>query len=796
MLLATITEQRSLVTELAGAPTGWGRIFGLFAVALLVYIIVWLYRREARAGAGWRLRLFLAGLRCAVLALLIVVWLEPVRVEYVSRAIPATTAVLVDLSASMAITDASAGAAWDTEQSRAARVERLLTDREFEWLRRLRERNEVALYAFGDRAERLPATGALTGGEGEPPDEMEPEGPTFAERLGDATRPRTDVGQALDRLLDDLGDAPLAGIVLITDGEVNSGMGLDDLAAYAERLDTAFYPIGVGDAIEPPNVRISQFVAPGSAALGDPIEMRVEVAATGFDDTSATLMITRQRIGEGDEEWPEERVFSQEMDLSADRPTLEARFEAPAAEAGEFLYRARLAPVEGEAIDSDNLRQAPVVVLDESVRVLIVAGRPTFAYRYLTRLLERDPSIDVSCWLQSADRTAIRDGDTVITELPQRDALLAYDAVILLDPNPADLDSGWAISLRRLVDELGGGLLYQAGPQFSPQFLRDPRLEDVITMMPAQPDTEPTGLARQGAYLTQTIALTPGREAAGHPLTRFHPDAATNAAIWGALPGVYWVAPVLREKPLASVALRVGRDDGPVAMATQPFGAGRVVFQAFPDVWRWRAVAEARYDQFWIQTVRYLAFARRQGQSRRGALTLERETIQVGDYVRVEAQVLDERFSPWLAGAVEAVIAAPDGRPRRVTLEAQPDRPGWFAARFVVDWVGPATIRVPLPGDDPEAALTRHVQSLRSDLELRALRLREAELKALAEATGGVYMNLSEAARAPELISNATMTPPPTRGPEEALWDEPWLLGAVFGLLALEWTLRRRSHLL
>ncbi|MCA9242945.1 MAG: hypothetical protein KDA32_03235 [Phycisphaerales bacterium] len=798
-----MTEQRSLITELAGAPTGWGRILGLFVIALLVYVIIWLYRREARAGASAGLRLFLAALRCAVLALLVVVWLEPVQVEYITRTIPATTIVLVDQSTSMAITDASAGEAWDTEQSRAARVRRLLTDRDYTWLRRMRERNQLAIYGFGERSERLPpAPGMMAPVTPTPEKQAAPvnattpdSGVTLVGALAEATRPRTDVGKALDQVLDDLGDTPLAGVVLITDGEVNAGMSLGDVAAYADRLDTAFYPVGIGDTVEPPNVRIAQFVAPGSGALGDPIEMRVEVAATGFERTSATLMITRQRLREGGEEGPEERVYSEELELSSDRPIAEARFEAPADEAGEYLFRARLAPVDGEAIESDNLRQAPVVVLDESVRVLIVAGRPNFSYRYVTRLLERDPSINVSCWLQSADRTAIRDGDTVITELPQRDDLLQYDAILLLDPNPADLDSGWAINVRRLVDELGGGLLYQAGPQFSSQFLRDPRLEDIISMLPAQPDTESTGATRS-AFLTDAMSLVPGRDGAAHPLTQLNADPQLNAAMWAALPGVYWLAPVLREKPLASVPLRVGREDGPVALATQPFGAGRVVFEAFPDVWRWRSVAEARYNSFWIQTVRYLSYARRQGQSRRGVLSIERDTLQVGEFVRVEAQVLDERFSPWVADSVDALIEAADGPERRVTLEAQPERPGWFAARFVVDWVGPATIRVPLPGSDDHAALVKHVQSLRSDLELRALRLRETDLKALADATGGTYVGFADAGRLPDLIADATQTPPPTRGPENALWDEPWLLLSVFGLLAVEWTIRRRSHLL
>ena len=80
-------------------------------------------------------------------------------------------------------------------------------------------------------------------------------------------------------------------------------------------------------------------------------------------------------------------------------------------------------------------------MLEDQLRVLLVAGRPSYDYRHLTRLLERDRTIELSCWLQSADAHAVRDGNKTLVALPREPAeVFAYDALILLDPDPDELD--------------------------------------------------------------------------------------------------------------------------------------------------------------------------------------------------------------------------------------------------------------------------------------------------------------------------------------------------------------------
>lgn len=810
--LAAITVTQQQLFELAGLPGGWLRLLGVLVLAGLCALVIWLYRREARAGAPLRLRLFLAGLRVAALVVLAAIWLEPVIQTYTRQTVRASVAVLVDASLSMCVADQGAPAGFGGESTRIARVVRLLSDQEHQWLRRLAAKNELKLYSFGARARAVQSP--LTGADGEaaplPPDADTASLPAAFETLRRARDDATDLGEALTTVLSEAGESPLAGIVILTDGGVNRGLACDDVAEYVRRYNTPIFTVGVGHPEEPPNLRIAALGAPLTTPLGDPLEIKVQAAANGVEHVRARLELVAQRLGNAASS-AERVVATREVELGADKTLVDEAFIIQADQAGDFLYSARVSPLDGEAVTIDNTRQAALQVLDERLRVLLISGRPSRDYAFVCALLERDKSVNLSVWLQSADHGALRDGDEPIVELPRKpEELLAYDVIVLMDPDPRELDSGWAVQVRRLVDEFGGGLLLQAGPHYTSRLLGDERLADLIAMLPVAPDPDAeVRLTAQGAYRTSATPLEAPLEALNHPLLAFTPDAQTNGAIWRALPGAWWYLPVLREKPLAAVLLRHGsraqanQFGQPILLAAQPVGAGRTAFLALDSTWRWRATAESHFNRFWIQTLRYLSQARRQVATRRGTIVLDRNQISVGEYVKVEARVLDERFMPWFASDIPLEITNPDGSTLALRLVAVPEREGWFSGRFSPDSAGSLTLRVPLPtataagpaGADDEA-LVKHMLVQMPDRELRSLRQRVEDLERLAHRTEGRYWPIEQAGGLPDLIADATIERPPVRGPSRALWDNGVVLSLLAVLLGTEWLLRRRNHLL
>src|SRR5262249_14472373 len=107
-----------------------------------------------------------------------------------------------------------------------------------------------------------------------------------------------------------------------------------------------------------------------------------------------------------------------------------------------------------------------------------------------------------------------------------------------------------------------------------------------------------------------------------HPIFRFSPDEGENAAIWQKLRPMYWWSAGYRTKPVAEVLAvhakekAEGKGKRPEedrhALVVQQFvGAGRSMFFGFDETWRWRfREDELRFNQFWIQTVRYLSRSR------------------------------------------------------------------------------------------------------------------------------------------------------------------------------------------
>jgi hypothetical protein len=275
-----------------------------------------------------------------------------------------------------------------------------------------------------------------------------------------------------------------------------------------------------------------------------------------------------------------------------------------------------------------------------------------------------------------------------------------------------------------------------------------------------------------------------------------------NRAVWESLSGAWWYLPVLREKPLAAILLRGAGPTGsaaggaaPLLMTAQPFGAGRTLYLGFDGTWRWRATAERYFNRFWVQVVRYLSQARRQGVSRRGTIVLDRESYDVGQFGRVEARVLDSSFAPWQEPEIDGEVEAADGTRESIRLTSIPGREGWFSGRATFEQDGPAIVRIPLPGGARNEELVKHAQVQRPDVEMRTLRMRVEELSRLAQQTDGKYLPIAQARALPGEIRDASQSKT-ERGPRHALWDRTWVLGLIVGLLGVEWFVRRRNHLL
>jgi hypothetical protein len=206
------------------------------------------------------------------------------------------------------------------------------------------------------------------------------------------------------------------------------------------------------------------------------------------------------------------------------------------------------------------------------------------------------------------------------------------------------------------------------------------------------------------------------------------------------------------------------------------------------------------YDQFWVQTVRYLTEGRLLGDKRR-FLQTDREAYDLGDAVRVSAYLSDESFKPLEAEEEKAVIEDPAGGTIDLTLAKDPSAPGWFRGAFAPRVLGRHKIRLATPnegglgGAKPPAPLEKTLNVEAPAVEFESPRLDEDSLKELARLTGGSYTPLAEIAALPRRIPDRRQTVVTTDEPIP-LWDNGFVMSVIAGLLAIEWILRKVNRLL
>jgi len=697
----------------------------------------------------------------------------------------------------------------DAPVARSALCARVLSRDGSSFLTQLAKRNRVRVIAFAEsprelatlqaaREQDYPAADGAGGGV-----DTALVAPSETARLDlqlDANGAVTDLGRAVRESVEALGSAPIAGVVVVSDGGINRGDSMDQIARYARRRKIALHVVGVGDPAPPRNIRVAELIVPDNVFAEDPFAVVTQIAHQRMSGRSINVqLIERRADGGGGERVVGDKTIVIGPDGSVEPVTFRHRQSA----VGRYVYKVNVPVVDVESIADDNSKQVTVNVVDNKLRVLLVSGAPSWEYRYLSRLLQRDETFELSCWLQSADTQAVRDGNVIIDHLPgTAEELFAYDAVVLLDPDPIELTAEWCALASRLVKDQGGGLLYAAARLNTPSFVHDPAVGALINLMPVTFDPDADLLLNElGHYQQQGSPIIVPPTAAGHPVMKL-PATGADGLTWSTTARVYWYYPVLREKPVATVLMRHGDPrmqnsyGGHVLLATQYVGAGRTAYLGFDGTWRWRQYGDALFNKFWVQLIRYLVEGKLAGGNRRGMVLTQRDTYQLGDAVNVTVRLLDRSFQPSDVESVEAAYRI-EGDAGRLMLSRIADRPGWYEGRFVPPRTGSCEIVVQIPDGEPGSDRTRkEIQVVRPDLEIQEPQMNRDGLVMLAEQSfGGRYYDVDQAATLPGHIADRHESTT-IRSRPEPLWDNGWVLSMLVVLLGLEWALRKVFRLL
>lgn len=807
-----------LQLELSNFPTGGLGMLVLMGCVLAVLAIAFLYRRDGKNLTTGQ-RIVLATLRSLAVLAAIALLLEPNIVAIKRETRPGHTLLLVDTSQSMTHRDAwrrdsvqalasgwrAIGVADPAAVTRLDLAKALLANGDGEVVRKLAAKNDVQLYGFAGSLEQLPLL---------PPPEPR-KGPDGRPLPGDrlprldlaqlkAEGRATNLGGALRTALDRSRASEIAAVVFVTDGRRTAGPQAAEIVRLLnQRKIPHTFVLGVGDPAQTQAMTLARFESPEKVFQRDPFAMKATVAQQGYDPMSVTLRLVRV-----DEKGAESVVATQQVQIGGERAETVVEWKDVAIDApGRYMFRTELQPPEGEAPVAElHTKIAPVEVLGERLRLLLLAGGPSHEFQTLRNLLIRDKTIDVSCWLESADPKFPQDGDenVRIDALPEeRQQFDPYDVVVLVDPDQSKLTARFCQSLAQHVVESGCGLWWVAGEKYSLDAMRaQATTRPLAELLPIVPDIEyaerkiigfGNAFPRPWPY-----ALAPeGEEGLGAKLTRIAESKDESRLLWSRLPGHHFWFPVQRAKPVAIVIAentnpefkRGGR--GMPMIAVQNVGAGRVIFDATDETYRWRSIYEEAYNRFWVNGIRYLFEGRRQAGNSRLRLLASDEKIELGDTIEISADVKDEALQPFVAEAF-AVVVERDGQGSETQQLAPVEgAPGFYALRLRPSQIGSFRVRpAQKVGKNVEAAF----QVTPASIE-RQGPMDRAELAAIATAVGGEMFDspaqlLTALDRIPSRSATDTFRTP------HAIWDGWPTIVFLLVVLSLEWLLRKRFNLL
>lgn len=785
-----------------GAVPAWLLLLGLLLLAAGVVAVYW---RDAKA-ATLRMRVSLAALRAAQIALL-VIFLSNVTLSVDGTELPVVV-VLIDRSASMKLDDhysakpvaeAAQTLLKETGTERPSRLnlaKALLTREEGRFLKELQRYHRLHIYEFASESRRFDKGEFLSA------DEVDAVLPRLKRDLqpdGESTNHRA----AIKRILDDFSGSPPAAIVLLSDGITTSGPNdrLSDAAGAAERQNVAVFAVALGSTDPARDVQLTGLLAPDVAFLSDPVTFTADLRVFGVDEKRITLRLRRKGRAEV--------LASRSIRTPPPGKTTRVELLYTPTEEGEFEYVLEAVPVPRETNTANNRQTARLAVRRETLKVLLADSVPRYEFRYLKHLLEREKTITVHTILQEADLEYAAEDESARAlkgRFPiDRKRLQEYDAVILGDVDVSVVPREVLENIGAFVRN-GGSLILIAGTSYNPTTYRNTPLEKLLPFELDSVVAPPDDADIDVGYLP--VLTGAGR---GNPAFQLARTGGSNESVWQDLPKFYWLLEIHEPKPGAQVFLKhptrqtraSGRDNRrrplPVVLMHR-VGAGKVLFHATDETWRWRElVGDLYFGRYWVQTLRALSRSKLAGQSREAELESDRSEYVQGQTVRLSLRFFDEKTAPADDDGATVVVERDGTAIGRVTLRRVPHLPSAFSGELTsVEFARlpegryRAWVATPaFPRGTPSTAFT----VIPPQRELQARGLDQRELKAIAEATHGEYVTLERAASLPSRLPAGT--PTPLNDPQSIpLWNR-WELMLLFALfLTCEWLLRKRLRLI
>ena len=797
-----------------GAGLVWGAPTWVYWVVtgLAISAVVGLMFGWRRLAARPRIRFGAIALRVTAYAALLGCLLEP----SCSSMKPETGAnvflVVADNSQSLQIRDAG-GASSRADQLRS------LLDVQQGWLESLERDFNLRRYQFDTRLKAVTDFSGLT-----------------FQGVGSS------LGNALQTVSDRYRDRPVAGILLLTDGNATDLIPNPEATVQLPPV----YPVLIGREAPSRDISVARVSVSQTNFEAAPVTLTAQIEAHGYDDEPIVVQLLDENG----------QIISEQTQTPISDPVRRGepritRFQLQPDNSGISFYRVRAqattqralstettdgaepAPPDSDQQEATQENNSRLAIVDRGggpYRILYVAGRTNWEFKFLRRASRRETEVQLVALIRIAkqepkfefrsrrgestnplfrgfgndkDETVEQYDEPVMLRLGTRDAeelrggfpktpeeLYAYHAVILDDLEAAFFTQDQMLLLQSFVSDRGGGFLMLGGYDSFVEgaYHRTPVGELLPVYLNRQPASAPEQRFR--------LALT--REGWLQPWVRVRDNEPDEKVRLAEMPDFATVNRVQGIKPGASVLATVTQSDGTSrpALVTQRFGRGRVSALLIGDMWRWAMerkdpTEESDLEKAWRQMLRWLVA----DVGQRIELETRKKTEDPHQGVELTVRVRDETFLPMDNASVKVRITGPDSEPLLLTAEASDEQPGVYRLTHVPREPGAYRAQVTVAATDQRRVGQREAGWTAEPApdELRSLTPNRRLLESLGTDTGGEMVAAENLAAFVDSLQRREA--PVQRRHIDPIWNHWLVLLLAIGCLTGEWGLRRWTGL-
>ncbi|HET6249003.1 MAG TPA: hypothetical protein VFE47_15000, partial [Tepidisphaeraceae bacterium] len=469
------------------------------------------------------------------------------------------------------------------------------------------------------------------------------------------TTPDGDESKLTEGIVRAIGGMPVRAVVLFSDGRQVGGD--PTIVSGLTPLGVPVFTVSAAAAEPPRDVSFASVSVPSSVFAGQSIRVKAELRHNGFDDVPLQLHCTvgneqQVRTITLRDNKPATAEFTFRMSAEGEQKvhlefpalTIDAKDPRKSEDPAKVAHKSE-DPRKAEASTDNNEVDRWVKVVHDPMKVLLVAGAPTWDYQYLKKTLARLSGLSE---LKLTD--IVLDPANPHLYLSTKD-IRGQDVVVLFDVPVAACDAARWGAIEHVAHVTGGSVIIVAGD--APLPIQE-NSGNILAreLLPFKPTFKPVWKTWPGNE--PSFHFVPTADAESMELFKLpsegrgnEPDAAARR--WEQLPGCFRFLqlPEVHDANFKTEAraLMVEEESRlPVLTEMRLDGwAGRAFFLGLDETWRWRFKAGERdQEHFWRQLIQHASenpYFKHDGPL---ALDADKVSAAPGEIINVRARINEE----------------------------------------------------------------------------------------------------------------------------------------------------------